>query len=43
MSNDSTWQSVGEVLKLTKAKGKKATWCVVGAGNGGLSMAGIWG
>ncbi|MFA5852301.1 MAG: NAD/NADP octopine/nopaline dehydrogenase family protein [Spirochaetales bacterium] len=40
MSNDSSWQSVGEVLKAAKAKGKNAVWCVVGAGNGGLSMAG---
>jgi len=43
MSNDSTWQSVEKVLKLTKAKGKKATWCVVGAGNAGFRWPGIWG
>lgn len=40
MSNDSSWRSVTETLRAAKAKGKKAVWCVAGAGNGGLSMAG---
>lgn len=40
MVRDVNWQPVGEILKRVQAKGKKAVWCVAGAGNGGLSMAG---
>jgi len=37
---DSVWREVSEHLKEVRGKGKKAIWCVAGAGNGGLSMAG---
>jgi opine dehydrogenase len=32
--------SIGEILRAARDKGKAAVYCVVGAGNGGLSMAG---
>ena len=34
------WEGIVEHLDLVAAKGKKMVWCVVGAGNGGLAMAG---
>lgn len=40
MANGKDWNDVREILKQVKAKGKKAVWCVAGAGNGGLAMAG---
>ena len=40
MATDFSWQAVGDILKTVAAKGRKAVWCVAGAGNGGLSMAG---
>jgi Glycerol-3-phosphate dehydrogenase len=32
--------SIGDILRAAKEKGKSAVYCVAGAGNGGLSMAG---
>ena len=40
MASEKSWRQVCDILKDVKAKGKKALWCVVGAGNGGISMAG---
>lgn len=40
MPSDTNWTKVTEKLKEVRAKGKNALWCVAGAGNGGLSMAG---
>jgi opine dehydrogenase len=40
MANPKDWNEVREILKQVRAKGNKAVWCVAGAGNGGLSMAG---
>ncbi|HWR12044.1 MAG TPA: NAD/NADP octopine/nopaline dehydrogenase family protein [Rectinemataceae bacterium] len=40
MAADYDWRRACDTLKEVRAKGKKAVWCVVGAGNGGLSMAG---
>jgi opine dehydrogenase len=40
MATDFNWQSIGGILKNVRSRGKKAVWCVAGAGNGGLSMAG---
>jgi len=40
MAAESGWKRVCDILKGVCGKGKKAVWCVAGAGNGGLSMAG---
>ena len=40
MAAESDWRKVRDILGAVCEKGKKAVWCVVGAGNGGLSMAG---
>lgn len=40
MASGTSWRSIVDILKDVHAKGKKAIWCVAGAGNGGLSMAG---
>ncbi len=40
MAGPSSWDEVRRILKRVKDKGKKAVWCVAGAGNGGLAMAG---
>jgi len=34
------WSGMADLLAQVAAKGKDMTWCVVGAGNGGLAMAG---
>ncbi|HEY9054134.1 MAG TPA: 2-dehydropantoate 2-reductase N-terminal domain-containing protein, partial [Rectinemataceae bacterium] len=39
-AGDPGWKLVGERLKQVQAAGKRAIWCVAGAGNGGLAMAG---
>jgi opine dehydrogenase len=40
MPDETRWTRIGELLRAAKAKGKAAVWCVAGAGNGGISMAG---
>ncbi|HAP54999.1 MAG TPA: NADP transhydrogenase subunit alpha, partial [Spirochaetaceae bacterium] len=40
MAKSRDWNEVREILKQAKARGKQAVWCVAGAGNGGLAMAG---
>jgi opine dehydrogenase len=40
MPEETRWTRIGELLRAAKAKGKAAVWCVAGAGNGGISMAG---
>lgn len=40
MVPESECGTVREILRAACNKGKKAVWCVVGAGNGGLAMAG---
>ncbi|MFZ2780489.1 MAG: NAD/NADP octopine/nopaline dehydrogenase family protein [Rectinemataceae bacterium] len=40
MSQNSRNEEVTRILRNTRGKGRKARWCVLGAGNGGLSMAG---
>jgi len=40
MAAESDWKRARDILKAICGKGKKAVWCVAGAGNGGLSMAG---
>jgi opine dehydrogenase len=40
MSAHSDWKRISDILKSVHDKGKKAVWCVAGAGNGGLCMAG---
>jgi len=40
MAAASDWKRVCGLLKEVVRKGKEAVWCVAGAGNGGLSMAG---
>ncbi len=40
MPSETRWTRIGELLRAAKSKGKNAVWCVAGAGNGGISMAG---
>lgn len=40
MADETRWTRIGEILRVAKAKGKATVWCVAGAGNGGISMAG---
>jgi opine dehydrogenase len=40
MVHENGFARVGGLLDAIAARGKAAVWCVVGAGNGGLSMAG---
>ena len=40
MAAYSEWNRVREILAGVKEKGKAAAWCVAGAGNGGMCMAG---
>ena len=40
MAFENGFARVGGLLDKITAKGKEAVWCVMGAGNGGLSMAG---
>ena len=36
----SDWAAVNTILAQARDKGKSAVWCVAGAGNGGMCMAG---
>jgi opine dehydrogenase len=40
MKQANDWNAIGAMLEAVKAKGKGTVWCVAGAGNGGVSMAG---
>lgn len=40
MLSGKDWNGVRKILQQARSKEKKAVWCVVGAGNGGLAMAG---
>lgn len=40
MASDVSWKPISDILKKVRDKGKRAAWCVAGAGNGGLAMAG---
>lgn len=40
MPSGKDWNDVRELLTQARTKGKEAVWCVAGAGNGGLAMAG---
>jgi len=40
MVKNTDWEGIVTHLDHIAAKGKKMVWCVVGAGNGGIAMAG---